>query len=567
MPLKMGICGCGCSTLIKAIGKYILKVDEDIASELSDMGYEDTEDSVSGASNLEDELAETLNNQTNVIVEALKSAATLEAAKEIMNEFFENDVTKDTICDIFEEYYNGRIVKLANIYIRETDGELVVNQIRQSTSAWINEWSEKLSDMMQLTSQEQIGNLIKTSIEDGEGVDDLARRLMQDGIRNEEYRARRAALTEMLRAHSVAQQEAMIQSPSVGRKKWRHTGAYRNEPRSNHVDMDGQIVPVNEPFELHGIKGGIYYPMYPRDPLLPPEESINCHCLSQPIVDDDILGMSLEERQELQQKIIDEDDGAWKAELDAANKAKAGINEDTVRLDWIKSKEREGQIRYFGGQSGGGKQRLALIDSGVITTDKELETLYKVNDSGKRVRKTLQELADDGIFTVRNVKIPQKNGTNKVYNPLSHSTIGEYISSSKKYPNGRLSKGGHSQSAMDAMDEKGIKYHVQKTYSNGVRIGYIENHVQKTKAGIISDKHPDADIGQSWFPKDWNEEKVRAAGTYVANKGTGSGNVKFAEYEGVRVGIFVDSNGNPMTIFPDNMKQPNQDGEMEGARD
>ena len=43
--------------------------------------------------------------------------------------------------------------------------------------------------------------------------------------------------------------------------------------------------------------------------------------------------------------------------------------------------------------------------------------------------------------------------------------------------------------------------------------------------------------------------------------------MKFGEYDGVRVGIFMDSDGNPTTIFPDNMKQPNLNGEIEGARD
>ena len=62
-------------------------------------------------------------------------------------------------------------------------------------------------------------------------------------------------------------------------------------------------------------------------------------------------------------------------------------------------------------------------------------------------------------------------------------------------------------------------------------------------------------------------DDVRNAGTYVANKGTGTGGTKFAVYKGVRVGIYVDVKGNPTTIFPDNMEQPGQDGTMEGARD
>ena len=119
-----------------------------------------------------------------------------------------------------------------------------------------------------------------------------------------------------------------MQSPAVSEKMWKHTGEYRNEPRQNHVDMDGQRVPVEEPFELIGADGGTYECMYPRDPILPPEESINCHCISQPVVSEEILGLPLEERQRLQQEAIDEMDDEWERELDAKNKAKAGIEEE-----------------------------------------------------------------------------------------------------------------------------------------------------------------------------------------------------------------------------------------------
>ena len=39
--------------------------------------------------------------------------------------------------------------------------------------------------------------------------------------------------------------------------------------------------------------------------------------------------MSLKERQKLQQQAIDDMDDEWEKELDARNKAKAGIDEDT----------------------------------------------------------------------------------------------------------------------------------------------------------------------------------------------------------------------------------------------
>lgn len=526
--MKKQICKC-CRRLAEAIEKYLAKEEENLSEELEKMGYAGAADSVKSAGDLEDELAEKLLRQTDQILDFLKGCATLEVASEMLASFFDGDLTREAMQKAIESYYIKEVPNLANVYIKETDGELVVSQIRRRTSAWISEWSSQLSDMMQLTSEQEIGSLIHASIQNGESVDDLARRIMNAGVRKEQWRARRVALTEMLRAHSVAQQESMTQDPSVCKKKWVHTGSYRMKPRKNHVEMSGKIVFKNEPYELKGIKGDTYHPMYPRDSRLPPEESVNCHCLSQPIVDDDMLGISLEEREEMQRKIIEEDDGNWLEELEARNKAAAGINEETVRLDWIRQKDRDAQIKYFGGGDAG-KQRLALVESGVISTDEELERLYKVDGNGKRVRKTLQELADDGIFTVGR-------------KALEHSALGDFTSPGKQYPAGRMKAGGHSQTAMEMCDEKGIEYTVSKVFSNGVRIGNVPS------SGMTAKRSGN---GQAWFPESWTEEKIRIAGTAVANNGEAlmDGYYKTGVYDGVAVRVLV-ADGSIGTVCPD----------------
>ena len=151
--------------------------------------------------------------------------------------------------------------------------------------------------------------------------------------------------------------------------------------------MNGKRVKVEEEFELDGADGKKHLPMCPRDICLPASETVNCHCIMRPIRNQEIMGMSVEERRALRKKYMDEVDAKW------------DIAHATDKVDMIKSMKREDQIEYFGGQDGG-KQRMALIDSGVISTDKELERLYKIDADGKRVRKSLQELAEDGIFTV-----------------------------------------------------------------------------------------------------------------------------------------------------------------------
>lgn len=317
-----------CTDLIKAIDAYIAKADDDLEEKLTEAGFVNAEQSLKDAAALEETLTGILEGQTDDIADLIKDANTLEGAKKLVQQFFQDDATRDALVKAFQDYFKSQILTLADEYIKESDGQLAVTTLRQRTTSWINTWSNQLSNLMQTTTQDDIGGKIQAAIDAGESVEQLRLTLQDAGIRTEAYRARTASLTEMLRAHSVSRHEGIVQSPSVDQHKWRHSGTAKIKPRENHQAIDGQIKPKDEPFELTGADGGTYYPMYPRDPSLPPGESINCHCTEQPIVNKDVLGMSLEERRQLQQQIIDEDDGEWEKELDRQNRARSGLTDE-----------------------------------------------------------------------------------------------------------------------------------------------------------------------------------------------------------------------------------------------
>lgn len=317
-----------CRPLMKAIDAYLEKADNDLEAELEAEGYQEPKKTLKYAKDLEDEITEALLAETDYFLAAAEKAVDLDTfAKLIWPGIVLNDELREKLAQIFLEYFDSFMPEFVECYIKQTDKDLKLPQVSKRTKAWTKKWSVELAELMQLTSHREIEKILETELENGSSIATFTRDIMESGIRDEYYKARRAALTEVLRAHSVAQQEAFMQSPAVQEKMWRHTGSYRNEPRKNHVDMGGQRVPVSEPFTLDGIKGGTYYPMYPRDTNLPPEESINCHCICQPVVSEEILGLSLEERQKLQQEAIDNMDDEWEKELDAKNKAKAGIEE------------------------------------------------------------------------------------------------------------------------------------------------------------------------------------------------------------------------------------------------
>ena len=490
-----------CENLIMAIDAYIAKADKKLSDELLEAGFAQPEETAEHIEQLEEQLTEVFTKQSanfeDLINKAKESGIDVE---EVINDqlpdFKANDPTRDRLFKIFSEDFSEYIPVLANVYMRQMDSELIVEQISEKTTAWISDWSDELSELMELSSHEEIEAVLTKGLKSGNGVDAIARDIQINGIRDEYYKARRAALTETLRAHSMAAEEAILQCPASEFKEWIHTGSYRNEPRENHVKMSGQVVPKDQPFTLIGRDGVTYYPQMPLDPCLPAGESVNCHCIHRGITSADILGLPLEERKRLQQQAIEDMGDEWEKELEAENKARAGINEDTIKCDWLRNKKTAlERKRYFHSDS-----RWALFESGVIQNDADLERLYKTVDTkyGKRkVFKSLTELKNDGIITVSKER-------------LEHSVYGTYKGKSKEYPNGRMVSGGHTHLAMKECDAKGIDYSVNKKFSNGVCLGNLPSSLLKIK----KDKN-----AQSWFPEDWDSDKVLLAGTYTANKG------------------------------------------------
>lgn len=315
-----------CNSLIKAIDVYIKKADDNLSDELEAQGYIKSEKTIKYIQEIEDGVVEALLDETDEIIAEAEKAIDLETfAEEVWSKVKLDNTTKVKLIKVFKEKLNKFMPEFIGYYIAQTDKDLKLTQVSERTMAWVEGWSKELGEIMQLNSHKEIEHILEKGLKEGSSIAEFTHEILDSGIRNEYYKARRVAVTEVLTAHRVAQQEAFMQSPVVSEKMWKHTGEYRNEPRQNHVDMDGQRVPVNEPFELIGADGSIYNPMFPGDTILPPEERINCHCIEQPIVSEEILGLSLEERQRLQQQAIDEMDDDWEKELDARNRARSEI--------------------------------------------------------------------------------------------------------------------------------------------------------------------------------------------------------------------------------------------------
>ena len=294
--------------LLEAIEQYIAKADNDLEDQLNEEGYVEAGVAVSHMGAIEDGVTAAVENNVDEVLARLQSASGVDDFIEnVWPEISNSDEMEKALYDLFYQQFDELLRRFTKQWIISADaelGEAVDDRITRPAEAFIKGWSQQLADIMHLNTKDGIEKILLDAQEQNQTIDEVAQAIADSGIRECGYRSRRVAVTEVLRVEEYAHQEARIQNPSCHKKEWVHTGAAH--PRENHVAINGQQVFKREPFTLTGRNGGTYYPMCPRDTSLPAEESINCHCTTKDVVDQEILGMSLEDRVALREKYMNE---------------------------------------------------------------------------------------------------------------------------------------------------------------------------------------------------------------------------------------------------------------------
>jgi SPP1 gp7 family putative phage head morphogenesis protein len=100
-----------------------------------------------------------------------------------------------------------------------------------------------------------------------------------EGMFENTYRNRAMAIsrTETGIASSIAQHET-YEKNDVRKKEWIST--MDDKTRPSHAEANGQIVDIDEPFDIGGTKL-----MHPLDPSGPADEVINCRCDELPVIE------------------------------------------------------------------------------------------------------------------------------------------------------------------------------------------------------------------------------------------------------------------------------------------
>jgi SPP1 gp7 family putative phage head morphogenesis protein len=119
---------------------------------------------------------------------------------------------------------------------------------------------------------EQIKLGIQEGIDAGDTMDELGRRVKDAFSQADRGRCEVIAQTETATAFGVARQASQEQA-GITHKEW--LSAQDDRVRDSHGEVDGQIVAVDEPFNVGGVQM-----MHPCADGAPAREVINCRCIS-----------------------------------------------------------------------------------------------------------------------------------------------------------------------------------------------------------------------------------------------------------------------------------------------
>lgn len=303
--------------LMKAIERYLSKADEDLEEQLKAEGYVSTGAAVKAINVIEEEVTEAIQERVDAILSELNISADIKSfLSDKWTDMQDRQELVDTLHDLFKSQFDDLMHTCTVDWIISMDPELVVSddRITKYSEDFIRTWSPELARIMNLNTNASIERVLIQADQDGQTIEEVAQAIADSGIRECGYRARRVALTEVLRVEEYAHQEGRVQNPSCYKKRWVETYE-AEEPRSNHIAISGQEVFKRERFTLVGADGATYRPMCPRDTCLPAKESVNCHCITEDICDDKVLGMTIEEKLALRQKYMDEVDAEYEAKL------------------------------------------------------------------------------------------------------------------------------------------------------------------------------------------------------------------------------------------------------------
>lgn len=167
--------------------------------------------------------------------------------------------------DAFAEANEKVLTRAARVSLRALDFGKVANESIPLT-AYVR--ADTLAEHIGETSAARVTDAVYTAIQEGHSA---AAAIVTDAFGSEisRTRAERIARTETHGTLVQGEFDAMVEVGIFRYKEWLHSGN-RRQPREDHIAIDGERVPIDEPFS-NGL-------MFPGDQAGLPEDVINCGC-------------------------------------------------------------------------------------------------------------------------------------------------------------------------------------------------------------------------------------------------------------------------------------------------
>ena len=229
--------------------------------------------------------------------------------------------------NVFAENYNYSAYQLE----KKTKGVVSFNIYNENTVARLLKKNPKMLPEWKIHerkdyawNRQKVENAVTQGIIQGEGIDQITDRMVGSLLTQNENRMRLFARTGMTGAQNAGRLAQMEDAEEEGikvKKKW--VATLDNRTRDTHQELDGQEVPVDEPFEVDGMEI-----MYPGDPNAEPELVYNCRCTMVEVYE----GI---DRKTTRRAYYDEDDEEYEE-----GKRKSYTVEDMTYKEWKEWKER-----------------------------------------------------------------------------------------------------------------------------------------------------------------------------------------------------------------------------------
>jgi len=233
---------------------------------------------------------EIFNRQQRDVLEQLRRLAQmagmdLGAAREARLALNPNDLVPD-VDEVdrksIQTLYERLIAERGEAAAAEIGQEISINIQSGNVAAWVRSQTERALTYTVATTRYDVRESLARGIEAQESFSQLVGRV------NDVFEGRRAnaltiARTETQPAYNFATQEAWRESGVVEQKEWLTVGDDQVRAEHSAAEAAGPV-DIEKPFDVGGNPA-----MYPGDPGLPPELSINCRCVIQPVMAAEML--------------------------------------------------------------------------------------------------------------------------------------------------------------------------------------------------------------------------------------------------------------------------------------